>query len=78
MEVVYVMCGLVGLYYVFNPYMWFSPRSNEELWKTRERSYGHPYYWKMRYDPKMYVHHVDAYNRHPKMRYNYRNVMYIE
>lgn len=35
--------------YVFSPYFALRPRTSEERWTTRERSYGHPYYWKLRY-----------------------------
>ena len=74
-------CGLVvigGVFYIFNPYMYFKPKTNVEKWTTREQSYGHPYYWKLRYCSDEYVHHPDVYNRPMKQRCNSRNIMYLE
>lgn len=34
---------------ILNPYMSHKPRDMLERWTTRERSFGHPYYWRMRY-----------------------------
>ncbi len=67
-----------GIYMLFNPYMSFKPKNCIEKWTTRERSYGHPYYWKMRYCPEMNIHHPDVYNRPLKERCYNRNVMYVE
>ena len=64
--------------YLFNPYMSFIPKTEDELWKTRELSHGGPYYWKMQYCPKMNVRHPEVYNRPFKVRYYNRNVMYIQ
>lgn len=64
--------------YLFNPYMSFIPKSEIDLWKTRERSHGHPYYYKLRYNPQEYKNHSNVYNRPIKHRYFHRNVMYIE
>ena len=74
-----LLCGAlitVGTYYIFNPYMAFTPKKN--INRTRENSFGHPYYWNLRYDPIQYVHHPDVYNRPHKKRSYIRNVMYIE
>lgn len=38
---------ILSLYWIWNPYLGWTWRSNEELWRTRERSYGWPFYWKM-------------------------------
>lgn len=76
-----ITCGLIimgGAFYIFNPYMAFKPKNCVEQWTTRERSYGHPYYWKLRYCPDEYVRHPDTYNRHMKYRYNNKNIMYLE
>jgi len=42
--IVLIIAGLV-----FNPYMAHEPRDMLERWTTRERSFGHPYYWRMRF-----------------------------
>ncbi len=34
---------------IFNPYLAHESRDTLERWTTRERSFGHPYYWRMRY-----------------------------
>lgn len=70
---------LVGtMYAIYNPYLAFKPKSIEEQWTTREQSYGHPYYWKMRYCPEYNVHHAAAYNRPMKQRCYPRTTMYLE
>lgn len=61
---------------VFNPYMAYKPKTEEELWKTNELSYGHPFYWKMRYDKC--EKKEDVTNRHSKCRVYTKNIMYIE
>ena len=66
------------IYYIFNPYMAFKPKNNIQRWTTREKSYGHPHYWKLRYCPSSIINHPNAYNRHTKKRHYFRNVMYIE
>ncbi len=38
---------LITVFYIFNPYVAWCWRSNEELWRTRERSFGWPFYWRM-------------------------------
>ena len=69
---------LGAMYAIFNPYLAFKPKTLCEKWTTRERSHGHPYYWKMRYCPEMYVHHPDVYNRRMKQRCYSRTTMYLE
>ena len=44
-----IIVVIVGL--IFNPYLAFEPKDMLEQWTTRERSFGHPYYWRMRYCP---------------------------
>ena len=39
----------LGIVLIFNPLSAFQPRNEIERWTTRERSFGYPYYWKMRY-----------------------------
>lgn len=34
---------------ILNPYLSHEPKDMLESWTTRERSFGHPYYWRMRY-----------------------------
>lgn len=79
----YLQCAtiaaiLAGMYAIFNPYLAFKPKTLCEKWTTRERSHGHPYYWKMRYNPNNYVHHPDVYNRPLKQRCYPRTTMYLE
>lgn len=69
---------ILGCYAIFNPYLSFVPKDCVEKWTTRERSHGHPYYWKMRYQPEQYIHHTDVYNRPLKQRCYLRTTMYIE
>ena len=69
---------LAGMYAIFNPYLAFKPKTSCEKWTTRERSYGHPYYFKLKYEPKNYVHHPDVYNRSMKQRCYSRTTMYLE
>lgn len=42
--IIIVIAGLI-----FNPYLSHKPKNILERWSTRERSFGHPYYWRMRY-----------------------------
>lgn len=65
-------------YWIFNPYMSFVPKDNFERWTTNERSYGWPYYWKMKYQPGFLEANQDVYNHMNKHRYYIDNVMIIE
>lgn len=56
----------------------FVPRTNDELWHTREHSYGYPFYWMMQYCPGFSNEHPEVYNRFHKDRSCFRNVMYLE
>ncbi len=56
----------------------FVPRSNDELWHTRENSHGYPFYWMMQYCPGFSDEHPEVYNRFHKDRSYFRNVMYLE
>lgn len=69
---------IAGVYMIFNPYLSFKPKTEIERWTTRERSYGHPYYFKLRYSPDQYIHHSDVYNRPSKQRCYPRTTMYLE
>lgn len=81
---------IVGTIWVFNPYMSHQWRSSKERWTTRERSHGHPFYWKIRYGKKSSPYDYDAgcdgicyggenlANRPRKMQYTVKNVDYIE
>lgn len=77
-QVVIFLILVITTYKLFNPYLSFEPKSVYEQWTTRERSYGHPYYWKMRYCPETYAFHPDAYNRRLKKRCYLRTTMYLE
>ena len=71
---------LLTLCWVFNPYMAHRERTVCERWQTRERSYGHPLYWKIRYLPGGWgeAHRLNLFNRPCKKRCYIKNVMYIE
>ena len=83
---------IVGVVWIFNPYMAHRWRTCVERWTTRERSHGHPFYWLMRYGDKdsAYDHdadwqsksyigmHKNLYNRPAKQECNVKNVIYIE
>ncbi len=40
--------------WIFNPMSAFKPKNCVEQWTTRERSHGHPYYWKLRFMPNCF------------------------
>ena len=70
---------VISLFTIFNPYMAFTPRSACERWQTRERSYGHPFYWKMKNLPEFHNRHLlQVYNKPLKMRRYPRTTMYVE
>ena len=69
---------LVGIFLLFNPYKALRWRTDEERWSTRERSYGHPFYMRMRFDPEEIKNHAKLYNRPYKMERTVKNVMYVE
>lgn len=51
-QIVVTILIIIGVAWLFNPYMAQRWRTTRERWTTRERSHGHPFYWRMRYaDP---------------------------
>lgn len=50
---------LVGVAWIFNPYLAPRWRTNAERWTTRERSHGHPFYWMLRFGDKDSVYDYD-------------------
>ena len=68
----------IGLFLIFNPYRALRWRTNDERWTTRERSYGHPFYMRMRFDPEETKNHVKLYNTPYKIERSVKNVIYVE
>lgn len=44
---------VVSVYLIFNPYLAWKWRTDEELWRTREHSYGWPFYSRIQTDPML-------------------------
>lgn len=59
-SVILILTLVFGIVWMFNPYMASRWRTDVERWTTRERSYGHPFYWKMRYADKDSAYDHDA------------------
>ena len=91
--IVFGVLLVFGVGFIFNPYLangWLWKGCQEE-WTTRERSYGHPFYWKLRFfggermaDGMCVIPHRDHLvhpilsNRPQHHRRYPRNVMYLE
>lgn len=65
--------------WIFNPYVGWKWRTNEELWKTREASFGWPFYWKMQNDPEAKRKNYSCLTNSPcKVERVVKNIIYIE
>ena len=42
---------ILATIWIFNPYRQYNWRNCVERWTAREKSHGHPYYWKLRFQP---------------------------
>jgi len=51
---------VIGVIYIFNPYISQRWRTTRERWTTRERSHGYPFYWMMRFGDKDSSYDFDA------------------
>lgn len=68
----------IGLVLIFNPYRALRWRTDEERWTARERSHGHPFYMRMRFDPHETKNHSKLYNTPYKVERAVKNVIYVE
>ena len=76
-----VVAILISLFLVFNPYMAWIWRTDDELWRTREESYGWPFYWKMQpgNDPEAKRKYYSCLtNPTCKVQRRVKNVIYVE
>ena len=55
-----ILMLVVGVVWIFNPYLAHRWRSTKERWTTRQRSHGYPFYWMMRYGDKDSAYDHDA------------------
>ena len=60
LQILITLLLVVGVVWVFNPYMAHRWRTDVERWTTRERSHGHPFYWMMRYGDRDSAYDFDA------------------
>lgn len=59
-SIIITIIAMIGVVWIFNPYLAHRWRSTRERWTTRERSHGHPFYWMMRFGDKDSAYDFDA------------------
>lgn len=77
--IVTTLIVVIGIYYIFNPYLAGKWRTNEELWKTREQSHGWPFYSQLLNDPQFRKTNTSCLTNTPcKVERRVGNIIYIE